>query len=391
MLFFTKDKNEERSILIDVGNGSITGSVVSFKDNQKPLFLYIVRNFFSANEKLESQKLEIEMKDLLNQTLDNINKKGLGKIDKVLISFSSPWFLSKTRFVKISNSKEFIVTKNFLEDVLNKEIEVFKKELEKEYNGEQFEAIEKSVIHSKINGYALDNTLNKRTKILDLSVYVSVVHNLFLKNLLEIIHKHTHLSRNKIHINSFPLVSFTVFRDLFTHEPDFLIMDITSEITDITLVRENSVEKTVSIPSGKNFIIRQISKNLGIPFEIAESTLKLFIDKKLDEQASSKVSEILIQVEKEWSIYLENALLELSDSHLPMTLFLTSDHNIFSIYEEFLKIQKTDSTAIFRKNLKIERIDLEKLQSFYENKSGFNLDEFIVILTLFYKKIFTQK
>lgn len=400
MLSFLGNKDKESSILIDVGNGTLTGSIVVFEKNKNPLFVYVVRSYFSITEKLESQKLEVEMLTLLEQTLDNILKKGFEgeywqtnkkKINNVLISFSSPWFLSKTKTIEIANEKEFMITKNFLLDVLSKEIDSYKKELEQEHGGEYFEVVEKSIIHSKINGYVLDDSVGKNTKNFNASLHVSVVHNVFLDRIMEIIHKHTHVSQDRVHVNTFPLVTFSVIRDLFTKESDFLFMDITGEITDITLVKDEIIDKTISMPSGKNFLIRQVAKNLNISTELAESTIKLFINRKLDEQNTIKVSDIIVLAEKEWSIYLENTLLELSPSMtLPSTLFLTIDTEYFDIYENFLKTPKMDQTTLFRKNLSINKLDMNSMNSFYDNKSGSILDEFIVILALFYKKIFSQ-
>lgn len=400
MLSFFNNTDKESSILIDIGNGTITGSIVVFERNKKPLFVYIVRNFFSISEKLEAQKLEIEMNNLLEQTLESIMKKGFEgkywqnnrkKINKVMISFSSPWFLSKTKTIEISNDKEFIITKNFLLDVLSKEIDIYKKELEVEHGWEYFEVVEKSIIHSKINGYVLDESVGKNTKNFNASLHISVVHNVFLDKVMDTVHKHTHLSKEKVHVNTFPLVTFSVLRDSFTKESDFMFMDITGEITDITLVKDDIIDKTVSIPSGKNFVVRQVAKNLSISTELAESTVKMFLNKKLDEQNTIKVSDILVATEKEWSIYLENALMELSPSlTLPSTLFLTIDKEYSDIYENFLKTPKMDQTNLFRKNLNLNRLDMNTLNSFYENQSGYILDEFIVILALFYKKIFSQ-
>jgi len=400
MFSFFNSSAEEKSILIDIGNGTITGSIVVFENNKKPLFVYIVRSFFSISEKLEAQKLEHEMTALLEQTLKNIMKNGFsGKywdkkrktIDKVIISFSSPWFLSKTKTIEISNEKEFVITKNFLLDVLSKEIILYKKELENEHGGEYFEVVEKSIIHSKINGYALDESIGKNTKNFNASLHVSVVHNVFLSKVMDLVHKHTHISKDNVHVNTFPLITFSVVRDMFTKESDFMFMDITGEITDITLVKDEIIDKTVSMPSGKNFLVRQVSKNLNVSTELAESTIKLFLNKKLDEQNTIKVSDILVSAEKEWSIYLENALMELSPTlTLPSSVFLTIDKDYFDIYENFLRIPKMDQTALFRKNINVNRLDISAMNTFYENQTGFALDEFIVIIALFYKKIFSQ-
>ena len=68
----------------------------------------------------------------------------------------------------------------------------------------------------------------------------------------------------------------------------------------------------------------------------------------------AKIEEIFADVEKEWSIYLENGLSDLSPQFiLPGNVYLTCDSDVENIYTNFLKLSKTDETAMFRKNIEI--------------------------------------
>lgn len=397
MFSFLNTNKDEVVVLIDVGNGTTTGAIVIFAKNEKPKFIYVAKKFFVINEKVESEKLEIEMNSLLEQMLLLVTKKGfehkywLNKrkvINKVLISFASPWFISKTKNIRLEKEKEFVITKSFLDNVMMQEVDLLKKELNQQNPSENFEVIEKSIVHSKINGYNLENVIGKNTKSFDASLYMSVVSENFIDKILTTLYKYTHVSNNNVLINTFPLISFSVIRDLFTKESNFIIMDVTGEVTDITLVRGDIIVDTVTIPSGRNFIIRQIAKSFNTSTEIAESTLRLYLDKKLQDDVNTKMSEVVSAVESEWSVYIENALTELSpDMNLPSTMFLTAEKDVSEMYINFLAAPKSDSTTLFRKNLKLEHINLEKTASFYTNESGYILDEFIVLLALFYKKI----
>lgn len=398
LLSFKSNTKEESVLLFDIGNGTITGSLVYFKKGEKPTFIYICKEFFATKEKLNAKSLEIQMDTLFGEVVQNTLKKGLEhkfwstnkkRIDSVMISFSSPWFLSKTKHIHLTNEKEFVITQKFLNEIVNKEILEIKKELSGETSGDTYDVVESSIVHGKINGYTVSNLIGKETKNFDASLYISVISNEFKQKIFNTVSKVTHVPLKKIYLNTFPLVLFGVIRDLFTKEENFMLMDVTSEVTDITLVNGDIIEKTVSFPSGKNLILRQIAKNLNITPEIAESTLKLFINKKISDDISIKVSDSLVEVEKEWSIYLENALLEISpEMNLPHTLFMTADREASQIFNDFLNIQKLDATSLWRKNMHVTHIDLDKLSTFFQNDSGFILDEFIVILSLFYKKIF---
>lgn len=397
MFSLTNSNQAEVVILIDVGNGTTTGAIAVFKKNEKPTYVYVAKRFFIVTEKVDPARLETEMNLLLDEMLTMLTQKGFEhkywlsnkkKINKVLISFSSPWYTSKTKSIHLQNEKEFVITNDFLDNIMKNEVTLLKKELNSENSLETYEVIEKSIVHSKINGYILDSSIGKSTKSFDASLYMSFVGEKFINDVLKTIYKHTHINEKDIIINTFPLISFTVIRDLFAENPDFMIVDITGEVTDITLVRGDIILDTVSIPSGRNFILRQISKTFNYSNEIAESTLRLHTAKKLDETQTTKMTEIVDSIEKEWLIYFENALIELSpDMNLPNNIFLTADTDTASLYMDFLNKGKSDATSIYRRNIKITHIDLDKTSSFYNNISGYLLDEFVVLLGLFYKKI----
>ncbi len=384
-------------ILIDIGNGSTTGGIVVFPKNEKPRFIYVIKKFFLISEKVEGEKLEAEMHALLEEMLSTMTQKGLEhkywvgkkkKFDRILVSFSSPWFISKTKSIHLEKDKEFVITPTFLNNIMTEEVELLKSELNKD-SGHDFEVIERSIVHSKINGYTLENAIGKNTKSFDASLYMSVVSDSFINKVLGALNKHTHVSNENVIFNTFPLISFSVIRDLFTKEQNFIIMDVTGEVTDITLVRGDIITDTVTIPSGRNFIIRQIAKSFGVSTEIAESTLRLYLSKKLEDETGKKMADIIVAVESEWAVYIENALTELSpDMNLPSKMFLTAENDVAQMYIDFLSIPKTDTTNIFRRNLKLEHINLEKTSTFYTNESGFLLDEFIVLIALFFKKVF---
>lgn len=388
---------EDFVILVDVGNGCITGGLCVFSKNEKPCFYYVTREFFTTEDKIDIKRFESDMINLLDNVILSITKNAWShnyfkgkrkKISKILISFSSPWFLSKTKAIHLANDKEFVITKGFLDDLIKKEVDELETELKDEMENVELEIVEKSIIHSKINGYILNESIGKNTKKFDASLYLSVVGKNFIHKIFDNLHKHTHISFQKILFHTFPLVLFSVVRDNFTTNSSFLLMDVTGEITDITLVKDDMIEKTVSMPSGRNFILRQLSKKLSVTYEITESTLRLYSVGKLTEDMNSKVSEVLNEIEKEWAIYFENAILELApDGKLPQEIFLTADNDMAHIFVEFLKIQKLDATATLRKQLKLNYLDIEKLKTFFDNKSGFILDEFIVILAIFYKKL----
>lgn len=398
-LSFLGNQKEEVVLLVDIGNGTITAAFAGFKKGSKPRFIHSTKTSFPIMESPESAELIVSMNTGLESVLSILTKEGLTskswgnipkKISKALVTFSSPWFILNTKHLHLAQENMFVITKSFLDDVVSKEEKIFEQELIKTNPGikpDSFEIIEKSVVHSKINGYTVESSLGKKTKVFDAFLCMSIVGKGALDNVRNTLLHHFHVPKEKILVHTFPLVSFSVVRDMYLEVFDFLLMDITSEVTDISLVQNGVITKLGSFPSGRNFLIRQIIKTFNASPEIAESTLHLYTDKKLDDENTRLMEEVLINTEKEWSIYLENSLTDLSaDMSLPSHVYITADPDVTSIYNDFLKLQKTDATAYFRQNAQIVPIDTELLKNLYTLVPGTRVDPFIALLSIFYSK-----
>src|SRR3989338_7170883 len=255
ILSFFRKKEDELSILLDIGNGSINGAIVLFTKNKIPRFIFTGEVPFSIPLQPSAPELSADMK-----ILDYLIKNGLSKmtfakkIEKVLVTFSSPWFALKTKHINLVQQNYFLITKDFLDDIIEKEKKVFEKLLSGEDSpNKSFEIVEKSIVHTKINGYEMSNSLGRKTKNFDAYLCLSVVG----KSTIDIVHnailKNSHIPADMVSINTFPVVSFIVVRDIFSANSDFIIMDITGEVTDLTLVEDNVVIKSISMPSGRNF------------------------------------------------------------------------------------------------------------------------------------------
>lgn len=391
-------EKEDISLLINVNNGSINTSLFSFVKNKKPELLYCVSAPF-AGEKPDPLKLSDSMLMLLDSSLKNLvtnvwSKSGWKrqkKISNVMVSFSSPWFLLKTKEIHLTQDTPFIITKKFINDITLKEEEVFKRDLLKNYSEttqNQFSVIEKSVVHTKINGYVMDNVIGRKTKTFDASLLISVISQDIEQKVSDLVLKHTHVPRESIFMHNFPLVLFSAIRDDFEKDPNFILINSDSEITDIILVNDHVIKSIASFPFGKNTIIRYIAKSFKISFEIAESQLSLFMSKKMDDSISRAIQTLLEDLEKEWAIYLEDSLLTLSPKMIfPQKTYMLLNDETAPIFLSFIKIKKMDMTLGFRKNADIIQINNSILSGFYQSKLKTPVPESLIALVIFQDKL----
>jgi cell division ATPase FtsA len=300
------------TILCDVGSGSMTVSLVLYSKYSQPTFLYTVTKGFTVPDKPDSFKLvdnmlssldELILKVVDESSVHSKKTKETNEIQNVVLSFSSPWFLPKTKQIEINEEKPFVITEAYLKKLLNQEEENFKKEIRESSENKEgdFEIIENSIVHVKVNGYVISKIIGQRVSSFSAYFCMSLISKDVWGKIHTIVQKHTHLDKEKIILHTFPVVSFTVLRDMFSDFQDFILMDVTSEVTDLTLVSGDVLIKTTSIPLGRNYIIRQIAKQFGVPSEIAESDLSLYSTQKLIAETSDKIQNILIDIEKEWA------------------------------------------------------------------------------------------
>ena len=388
-------KQEKVSLLVNIGSGAISAGLVARSAGQKPTIIYSVYLPFKIEEAPEKNKLIGTMESLLDLVLSLVVKDGMtlpywkGKskhISSGLVSFSSPWFVSKIKNIELQRDRAFLINQTFIQSILESEKKIFVEEQSggESGTGREIIAIENIFTDFKINGYSITDYLGQKTKNFSASLYISAVP----KSIADIVYgqlsKHFSINTKNISMNSFPFVSFVVTKNIFPALSNFLLIDVTAEMTDIVLIKKKSVTEIVSFPSGRNFIIRQISKKFGVSSQIAESILHMNNTKKSDDETAIQMQEVLSDAEKEWSIYFENAFVELSkNSTLPSFICLTSGEDVANLYYDFLGTHKEDATAEFRKNIQIFHLDTSAMSHLYNTNPKFKPNVFLSVLTIF--------
>lgn len=384
-LFNFSKKNEDVCIILDIGNGSVTGSAVLFKDGQKPKALYTIRKPINFEDKPESLNLQIKVISFIDEIIRDFSSREIRKkiyngkkIKKIFCILTSPWFLSKSKYLDINNEKDFYVTERFLDDILEKEKEEFEKEIEKSgLLKSQTQIIENNIIHANIRGYDLKNPIGQKTKKFELMIYTSISPVDFISKIKNSIHKNIHIKERDIVFHSFPLAVFSAVREIFKSESNYIHLDITNEITDIVYVSKSMIQKTLSIPFGKNFVIREISKSLDVPSLIAVSYLNLFVNNKSGDNLNSKIEKPIKEALAKWYSSLEESLKMLDSDVLNGKFFITAENNIALIFSDYIKNMKKEAFTV--------HINTEILKELFTTENLF--DEFIAIESVFINMI----
>lgn len=322
-----KFSREHLSLVCDVGSGSVGAGLFLFSEEPKPLLLGNIRiplkipaNFAPLQEKQVLELIEIACRELLalrtSWPVSSLQRK---KIDSMEVFLASPWHIARTSPVTVEKDSTFTLDKDFLDEILAKESEKFKSELAERKivwsNVQSIQIIERAMTNVRLNGYPTASPFGKRANEAECAVYLSAVSESFLKSVREIARRTLH--HDSVAIHSFPLAYFRAIDRMFLHGGDCLLFDIAGESTDISFAHQGALETIVSIPIGKNTLIRSIADRYGVTPEIALSYLHLVTDKTADPELIRDIETRITEYRESWSNALAAKIPPARFKHVP--------------------------------------------------------------------------
>lgn len=386
-----KSNKKNVALVFDIGSASVAGGLVALDDDSVPHLLYTVRKKIVFQKNLNFERFVSSMAEAFAAVLENIERKGLQYINKkqlrsdsistALFVYASPWYSALTKIFMLSKEKPFIVTKGLVSKLIKKEetssLEEHGSGLEKvQTSGD---VIERSITTTKINGYSITHVEGKEAKQLELTVSTTVISHSVAQNLEEIFER-VFNGKNIIH-HSFPLAAFITMRDIFHDLDNFLILDVSGEVSDLSLVKDNSLLETASFPIGKHSVTRRLMDKLDVSSAEAESALQMYMENFIHEQVSEKISNAIQDIRSEWSKEFEKAIERIEDDLLlPSKLFFIADKSFMGLVENFIEYADREN------KFDLEPIGCTTLRDYVDFSGARTHDPFLGIATYFLNK-----
>ena len=388
MSIFSSNK-PKIAIVFDIGSSSVGGAAVLLYPESKPKLLYSVRKDMVFQENFRFERFVASMLETLEKVAQDVSKVTLPPHSEKTFScfLASPWYASQTRVLKKKFDVPFKVNEKLLDETLQKEIEDFKTQ-EVQKMGSDAVILETKTIQTKLNGYETSNPIGKEAIDFQTAIYISISPNKIVQTITEKIKKTFHA--HSLHFNSFPFSSFVVMRDMF-HEKNFLFMDISGEVSDISIVRDNILQETVAFPLGKNFLIRKLASEIGSTFQEAASQFRMAKNEELEEGHDKKVKKTLDKVGKEWITAFQNSLQSISGRKelLPRDIFITADEDVSRWFIENLQDSGADSLSVAGAVFNIRHLNGPFFSSFCDSETSVERDAFLMIESLFINRLAT--
>jgi len=382
-----RTKKEKVIAILDIGSASVGGALISLQKNEKPTVIYSIRENMVFQSDLNFEHFVSSMQKALENVLKQMKKSTKIPPSDFFCLLSSSWSVSAIKTKKIEKIKPIIITQQILEELIKKEIDVTSIiNNRKKMMGEGHEIIDLKNIQIKLNGYETAVPYNKNAKTIEMALFISIsskkVINLIKKKVFHIFHS------DKVILSSFLLVSFNTIRDIFTDKKNFILLDITGEITEVAIIKNNVPVDTVSFPLGKNFLIRRIVSNLNTVPEEAVSLLSMYQSDKTNDGVRDKLNQIFLSAEKEWLSFFSKAIVSLSsNSSIPNSIFFTADTDVAGWFKTIIEKEEFAQLVLSDKSFDVRFLDEKILSKFCSFSPGVLKDPFIVLGALFAAKV----
>lgn len=374
--------------MFDVGSSSVGVAAIAFFPQSKPKVIFSAREQMVFQENLKFDRFVSSMLSTLEKAGRTLEHAALpahsGKTFSVF--FSSPWYASQMRVSKKTFDAPTLVTEKLLQGIQKKEVEDFTA-FEMEKLGKDAVIIEAQNVQVKLNGYETAVPEGKLAVTLETAVYMSIVPKKIVHAVTEKISGIFHSRSVSFHTFSFS--SFAVIRDIFFHQKDFFFLDISGEVTDVSIVRDNVLEETVTFPQGKNFLLRKIVSGLGASHAEALSYFTMAVSKKLAGKEEQKVKKIMAEASSEWLSEFRGSLYTLSrdGGFLPHDIFFTADADVSAWFAESIQDQEMSEITFAEKTFTVRHLDAAFLSSFCESEKGVARDPFLMVEAVFLSKL----
>jgi len=385
MGIFSKTKKDGELVLVfDIGSSSVGGALCFIQESGIPKIIKTIREPIVLQETLNIDQFLSSTIRSLEVVADQIYKAGLGAPKKCFCVLSSPWHISQTRLIKLEKNTPFTFTAKLANSLIKKEIALFEEEYLAKHGDTDspVRSIEFKNIKIMLNGYETFKPLDQKAQDLEMTIFISICEENVLKKIEDTIGRHFHFKNIKF--SSFTLASFAVVRDVYSHDEDFLLIDVSGELTEISMAKKNVLCESISFPLGCNFFVRQLASFLHSSLAEAKSLLSLLKDGHAAEPVAVELDSVVKKLQMEWLKKFQDSLANLSnDISIPSTIYLAVDKDLATFICKTIETEQFNQYTLTASKFKVIFLGVEVFHGMATFEGNVTHDTFLIIDSIF--------
>ena len=377
---FKSNEKKELTLVFDIRSSSVGVSILSAQKTGVPKLLFSIREPVTQDETVSVDKFLISTMKSLDIVAEKAFKSGVGAPKNIYCVLASPWYVSQTRIINLKKETPFIFSQALADELIKKEMEKFKEEhLEKYIKANQeIRVIELKNVKTVLNGYETHNPINQKVQEAEITLFVSMCPDQVLKNMEEVIMKYFH--QKVIKFSSFTFASFAVVHSLFKEQPNFLLIDIGGEVTDISMIKRGVFSESISFPMGRHFMVRGVARDMSCSDQEASSYISLLNAGHADPVTEKKLTDIVNKLKIEWLKNFQESLANLSrDISVPYTIYLSADLDFLHFFGQVIESEQFNQYTLTESKFKIIFLDTVTLHGVVEFEKDISRDSFMML------------
>ncbi len=400
MFFGTSQSKPQKTpvLIFDIGGTSVGAALVLLASGEKPYIVHTVREWLRPMEEVSIARLT----GLLEAGIDSVSKDMLalgarrltaaghgGALPRTAHCFvTAPWYAPHMKTVSIAGGKPFKVTRGMLERAIAKE----QAALEKRFvvsplgSGPALSVIENQILSLSVNGYATENPYGQSANDVQFLLYTALADQGPLAGWSTRIGRAFHMEKTETH--SFLLAFFSAIRDSHEADEDFLLLDVSGEVTEVSVVRDGVLKASVSYPLGRNFLARSLALECKLSFEEALSLLAVHSSRQGNDTFTARFCSALDAVEGKWMRAFEESVARIAEeSFLPHSIFVAADKKIAQWVTAAVRNEALYQYTLTAKPFVANLADENTFNAHVAFGPGVGKDAFLMIDAMFLNKI----
>lgn len=368
-------------LTLDIGSSRIVGSLVKKTPDGKPDILHVVYKEVAFQSEPDATRFAALIAKSLESCLTEIKLSAKGHSpDKICCTLSSLVYEPHISVQSKDFPSDTTVTAEHMKSLVSPAPS----------DGKPGTVlVNRTVMRVKVNGYPTASPVGKSARRVETAVYSSMADATFLESVKKTIGAHFDTARLEIYPFSF--CAFSVVRDI-VQDQDFVCLDFGGEITDLIIVKDDIIVKTISILFGKNTILRGLMKKMGVSLEVAESSIAMYNQGTLAPESSEAIKQSLFESKEKWDGLFLSTLESITlDLLLPHDIYLLSHDSMAKIVGSFIKNERYNKYVFVGQPFVAHQITDKTLSPFCTSSNLSTLrDPFVMISSLFSDKIKQQ-
>lgn len=306
-------------LVLDIRSSSVAGAIVEFSKNKPPLISQTHREHYYFESAVEPEEFFKRSETALKKVLDVLIHKHNHQtpVASVEIFFGAPWYQASIANVKIEQTKPTECTDEFIDAIIKKDTS---------YNAEADVRVEKELIATLLNGYKVEQPIGKQATHFDFSFFTSVIAKEAHADFITIVRKY--VRTQFVHTHTHPYAMLRVLDNALHAPRHYAIMDISGEMIELSIIKDDHFKKIISIPYGSHHFVRAYARLLSIDMPTALMKLNNAVHDAADEKVRTTQQSFLKDIHADMTAAVQKVFNAHSIELLPNVIFVAGDEEV---------------------------------------------------------------